>query len=367
MDRPTGGETASRFSARDLTELSISLFAREGMPQADARILSESLVAANLRGVDTHGVARIPSYIKRLRTRLVEPAPEIVVASRLPWAASVDGGNGMGAIVGQRAMAEVLARAGTFGIGAATARRSNHFGAAAFYALQAVEQGCIGVALSPASKSLAPFGSREPLFGTNPVAVAVPAGHHPPWVMDMATSVAARGHIRLAARQGQAIPEGWALDSLGQPTTNAGAAMTGVMLPFAGAKGSAIAMLVDILGGVLSGSSFAGAIRDMNVDFEAPQDVGHFFLAMQVEAFMPRAEFDARMETSIARLKALRPAAGFDEVLYPGEPEARRHAERLAKGIPLSREVYESLEVVASSAGLEMPDPVGGPEGPHYI
>jgi L-2-hydroxycarboxylate dehydrogenase (NAD+) len=348
----------SKFSARELTELSTSIFAHEGMPLADARTVADSLVTANLRGVDTHGVARIPAYVERLRTGLVEPAPKIVVTSRLPWAANIDGGNGMGAVVGQRAMDETLARAGTFGIGAATARRSNHFGAAAFYALQAVEQGCVGVTLSPASKSLAPFGSREPLFGTNPIAVAIPAGRHAPWVMDMATSVAARGHIRLAARHGEPIPEGWALDALGRPTTDAAAALAGVMLPFSGAKGSAIAMLVDILGGVLSGSGFAGSIRDMNRDFEAPQDVGHFFLAIQVEAFMPRSEFDRRMETSIARLKALKPAMGFDEVLYPGEPEARRHAEHLAGGVPLSPEVYESIKAAASLAGLEMPDPL---------
>jgi LDH2 family malate/lactate/ureidoglycolate dehydrogenase len=320
-------------------------------------------VTANLRGVDTHGVARIPSYIQRFRTGLVEVAPQIVVTSRMPWAANVDGGNGMGAVVGHRAMSEALTRARTFGIGAVTAKRSNHFGAAALYALQAVEQGCIGVSLTPASKSLAPYGSREPLFGTNPIAVAIPTGRQAPWVMDMATSVAARGHIRLAAREGQPIPEGWALDASGRPTTDAAAAMAGVMLPFSGAKGSALSMLVDILGGVLSGSGFAGSIRDMNTDFDAPQDVGHFFLAMQVEAFMPRHEFDARMEMSIARLKALQPAAGFDEVLYPGEPEARRQAERSANGIPLGAQVCEAIRIAASSAGIGMPEPLSSSSG----
>lgn len=353
------GDATARYHADDLTALAAAVFRAEALPSADAAIVAESLVSANLRGVDTHGVARIPAYVERFRTRLVEAAPAIAVEGRMPWAVCVDGGNGMGAVVAHRAMAEAIARAERLGIGAATARRSNHYGMASHYAIQAVTHGCIGVSLSPASKSLAPFGSREPLFGTNPIAVAVPAGRHAPWVMDMATSVAARGHIRLAARHGEPIPEGWALDAEGRPTTNAEAALAGVMLPFSGVKGSALAMLIDILGGVLSGSAFAGGIRDMNTDFEAPQDVGHFFLAMKVEAFMAPADFAARMEEAIARLKALQPAAGFTEVLYPGEPEARKEAERRQNGVPLSAQVAEALRAVAEAAGAAMPAPVG--------
>jgi LDH2 family malate/lactate/ureidoglycolate dehydrogenase len=351
-------DATARYGAEDLNALTAAIFRAEGLPQADAMVVAESLVSANLRGVDTHGVARVPAYVERFRTRLVEPAPTIAVEARMPWAVAVDGGNGMGPVVAHRAMAEAVQRAERLGIGAATVRRSNHYGMASFYALQAVPHGCIGVSLSPASRSLAPFGSREPLFGTNPIAVAVPAGRHAPWVMDMATSVAARGHIRLAARHGEPIPEGWALDAEGRPTTDAEAAMAGVMLPFSGVKGSAIAMLVDILGGVLSGSAFAGEIRDMNTDFEAPQDVGHFFLAMKIEAFMAPAEFAARMEEAIARLKALQPAAGFTEVLYPGEPEARKEADRRANGIPLSSQVGAALAEAAGAAGLAMPAPL---------
>ena len=353
-------ETRLLFAAEELHAFTAAVFRHWNMPEADARVVATALVSADLRGVDTHGVARIPSYVERFRRRLVDPRPAITVTSRMPWAAAVDGANGMGPVVANAAMGEAIRRANTFGIGAATAKRSNHFGAAAHYALQAVGHDCIGVCLSPASKSLAPYGSREPLFGTNPIAVAVPAGSHAPWVMDMATSIAARGHIRLAARHGKPIPEGWALDAEGRPTTDAEKALAGVMLPFAGAKGSALAMMVDILGGVLSGSAFGGEIRDMTRDFEAPQDVGHFFLAFKIEAFMPLAEFTSRMETEIARLKALRPAAGFTEVLYPGEPEARREAERRANGIPLSPQVVDSLKAVADEAGVAFPAPRGG-------
>lgn len=351
-------EQRQAYSVSELREVTERIFQYWKVPAEHSIIVADTLISANLRGVDTHGVARIPGYIERFRTKLVEPVPDIKVESRMPFAVAVDGGNGMGPVVAQAAMDEVLKRADSFGIGVATARRSNHFGTAAYYALQAAEHGCIGICLSPASKSLAPFGSMEPLFGTNPIAAAAPAGRHAPWVMDMATSIAARGHIRLAARHGQPIPEGWALDKDGRPTTDAQAALTGVMLPFSGVKGSAIAMLIDILGGVLSGSAFGGAIRDMTQDFTAPQDVGHFFLAFRVEALMPLDEFNARMEEEIARLKALKPAAGFEEVLYPGEPEARKEKQRAKSGIPLTAQVVDAVRKEAEEAGLAFPSPV---------
>lgn len=356
-------EQRQAYSADELRTLTEGIFQHWKVPAAHSITIADTLISANLRGVDTHGVARIPGYIERFRTKLVEPSPDIKIESRMPFAVTVDGGNGMGPVVAQAAMDEVLKRADTLGFGIATAKHSNHFGTAAYYAAQAAEHGCIGICLSPASKSLAPFGSMEPFFGTNPIAAAAPAGRHAPWVMDMATSVAARGHIRLAARHGEAIPEGWALDKEGRPTTDAEAALTGVMLPFSGVKGSAIAMLIDILGGVLSGSAFGGAIRDMTQDFTAPQDVGHFFLAFRIEALMPLSEFNARMEEQIARLKALKPAAGFEEVLYPGEPEARREKQRARDGIPLTVQVVDAVRKEAGEAGLAFPESVLAPAG----
>ncbi|ESR24511.1 Ldh family oxidoreductase [Lutibaculum baratangense] len=340
----------------DLLEgFAIEVFDRCGLPREHAEAVGKSLVLANLRGVDTHGVARIPGYVGRFGPELVNPRPRFEETSRFPWAVAIDADNAMGPVVAEHAMKGALARAASFGIGGATVRRSNHFGAASLFALQAPPEGCIGIVMSPASKSLAPYGSREPLFGTNPFAVAVPAGRHAPWVLDMATSVAARGHIRLAARRNEPIPEGWALDAEGRPTTNAQDALGGVMLPFAGPKGSALAMMVDIMGGVLAGSAFAGAIRDMNTDFEAPQDVGHFFLAINLAAFMEPHEFAGRMEEAIARLKSLEPAAGFDEVLYPGELEARRTQTRLKEGIPLTPEVVKALVGVGEELGVPFP------------
>jgi len=347
-------ESAARpLDAARLRSFASGVFTHCGLESEASAIVAENLVWADLHGIDTHGVARIPAYVERFGLKLVDPRPSLRIETRMPFAASLDGGNGMGAVVAERAMREALQRAESVGIGVVVARRSNHFGAAGYWARKAVPKGCIGICVSPASKSLAPFGSKAPLFGTNPFAVAVPVGSRPPWVMDFATSVAARGHIRLAAREGRPIPEGWSLDRDGNPTTDAARALEGVMLPFAGPKGSALSMLADILGGVLAGAAFAGEIRDMNTDFSAPQDLGHFFLAMRVDAFMPAEAFAARMETMIERIKALPPVPGVNEVMYPGEPEARVAAERAKGGIPLSDTTRAALARLAARLGID--------------
>ncbi len=347
----------TRWSSDALETFSRDVFIALGVPAQDAVQVAHGLVNADLIGVSTHGVARLPSYVERLVRGLVNPRPEITVQQRLPWSVTIDADNAMGALGANRAVREVRERVGQLGIGAAVVRGSNHYGTAGFYARALAGSDSIGICLSPASKSLAPFGSQEPLLGTNPWAVSIPAGRHPNWTMDMATSVAARGHIRLAAKAGTPIPEGWALDGDGLPTTDPVKALRGVMLPFAGPKGSAIAMMVDILGGVLSGSAYGGDIRDMNVDFEAPQNVGHFFMAFKIAAFIEPADFADRMETLIARLKALKPAAGVTEVMYPGEPEARSAQAKHSSGIALKPEIVAALQKTAEDLHLSFPAP----------
>jgi L-2-hydroxycarboxylate dehydrogenase (NAD+) len=348
---------APHFRPDELEAFTARVFEAEGMPQADARCVARTLVFGNLRGLDTHGVGRIPAYLKRIRAGQINLAPKIGATSTMPFATVVDGDNAMGPVVAQACIDACLASVERLGIGVATARRSNHFGAASAYTVPLTARGCIAMAMAPGAKSLAPHGSRAPLLGTNPLAVAAPAGRHAPWSLDMAASVAARGHVRMAAQAGRSIPEGWALDAAGAPTTDPEAALRGVMLPFGGAKGSALSMMVDVLAGVLAGAGFAGTTRDWNLDFDGPADVGHFFLVMKVEAFLPLAEFEARMETAIARLKALRPAEGFDEVLYPGERAGRTQTARLRDGIALSAPALKALRALAREQGIALPDP----------
>lgn len=354
----TEDKAAQRFAPEQLERFVARVFHAEGLPPDDARIVAQTLVFANLRGVDTHGIMRVPAYLKRLRAGLFNPMPRIDVRRPMPFSATVDGDNAMGPVVARACMEACLQTAADIGIGIATARRSNHFGAAAAFTVPAAEAGCIAMVMAPGARTLAPHGSRAPLFGTNPIAVAVPAGRHPVWSLDMAVSVAARGHVRLARQAGRQIPEGWALDEAGAPTTDPDAALRGVMLPIAGPKGSALSMLVDILAGVLSGAAFAGDTGDWNADFSGPADVGHFFLVMKVEAFMPLHEFNARMETSIARLHALPPATGFESVHYPGERSARLQAERSVSGIPVPVPVRDSLAALAQELELEFPAPL---------
>jgi L-2-hydroxycarboxylate dehydrogenase (NAD+) len=347
--------SSARFAHDELAAFSVSVLVLAGLPDDDARTVAASLVHADLIGVSTHGVARLPSYVERLRTKMVNPRPNISVERRARWSASIDADNAMGAVVAQRAVAEVRAMMEEFGIGAVVVRGSNHFGTAGYYARAISGDDGVGICMSPASRSLAPFGSQEPLLGTNPYAVSAPAGRYAPWTMDMASSIAARGHIRIAAREGKSIPEGWALDQQGRPTTDPNLALKGVMLPFAGAKGSALAMMIDIFGGVMSGSAFAGDIRDMNFDFEAPQNVGHFFMGWKIDSFIDLAVFNLRMEKLIERVKALKPAAGFTEVMYPGELESNAHERHLVTGVPLKNEIAAALGMVGEEFGVKFP------------
>jgi L-2-hydroxycarboxylate dehydrogenase (NAD+) len=344
-----------RFSWQGLQAFCEAVLGRLGLPEADATVVAASLLHADLIGVSTHGVARLPSYAERLRRGIVNKTPSINVETKTAWSAVIDADNAMGAVAADRAVTVARRLTDGTGIGAVTVRGSNHFGAAGYYARALSGDDRVGICLSPASKSLAPFGSQEPLLGTNPWSISVPAGKYAPWIMDMATSVAARGHIRIAAKEGKPIPEGWALDGEGRPTVDAVQALRGVMLPFAGPKGSALAMMVEILGGVMAGSGFAGGIRDMNFDFEAPQDVGHFFMCWKIEAFMDLAHFNSRMEILVERMKALKPAAGVSEVMYPGEIEARTAQANRLCGIAIKPEIAEGLRELGEGLGLAFP------------
>jgi len=316
---------------------------RRGVPEVDARATARGLVGANLRGVDTHGLSCLPDYAKALDEKRLKATPTMTVERRLPWAATLDADNGLGPVAATRAMELALESADQLGVGAVAVRRSNHFGAAGVYAARAAERGCVGIVTANASSVCAPFGAAAPMLGTNPLAVAVPVGRHPAFVLDMATSEGSRKKVRKALAEGKPIPSGWALGPDGRPTTDPQAALAGVMLPFGGVKGAGVTLLMDILSGVLTGAEFGGRVLSVMTNQERESGNGHFVLAFKVSAFMPEADFRARMDEEIARLKALPPAAGFDEVMYPGEREWRIEAERSAKGIPLPISLVKTI------------------------
>jgi LDH2 family malate/lactate/ureidoglycolate dehydrogenase len=329
-----------------------NLLIAHGLSAEDADIVADCLVRADLRGVDTHGLMRLPIYLDRLRRGLVNARPHLEAKRVTPVAVLLDGQDGFGFVVATRAMAEAIAMAETYGIGIVAVRRSTHFGMAASYVLQAIEAGYMSLVFTNASPAMPPWGGREALLGTSPFAAGAPGGQDGPFLLDMSPAVAARGKIRRAERRGERIPEGYALDAEGRPTTDPVKALAGVVLPIGGPKGSGLAMLMDIFGGVISGASFGGDVGDQYKRFDASQDVGHFFLAMKPDLFISADEYRVRMDTLVRRIHSAPTAEGFAEVLMPGEIEAREEARRRRSGLPFSRSEVATLQEEAAKAGV---------------
>ena len=272
-----------------------AIFGGRGLSDDDAARVAECLLEAELRGLSSHGISRIPIYTKRLRLKLVNPRPEVKMTLVAPAVAHIDGDNGMGFVVASRAMSEAIERARNFGIGMAMATNSNHFGMAASYLVQAIAAGMAAIVFTNASPAMPIWGGRTPFLGTSPIGIAVPGGDIP-LVLDMATSVAARGRIRRAAQKNEPVPEGWALDAQGRPTTDAQAAYEGVVLPLGGPKGSGLSLLMEAFAGVMAGAAFGGAVGNQYEDFDQPQNVGHMFIAMLPELFLGTEAYATRME-----------------------------------------------------------------------
>ncbi len=348
--------TATRyFTAEELETYAKALFRHAGLLPEDAAVVAADLVKANLRGIDSHGVSRIPMYLERLSRGLVNPRPNITVKRVAGAVAEVDADNGMGFLASHRAMDEAIQLARECGIGLVGVRNSTHFGMGALYALQAIEAGFVSMIFTNSSPAIPMWGARTTFLGASPIAAGVPGGKHPPYVMDMAMTVIARGKIRLAAMRGEPIQPGLALDSEGNPTTDAGRAFEGVCLPFGGVKGSVLATLMDLMSGVLTGANFGGEVKSLYFDHSGPQNVGHMFFAIRPDLFMSMEDFEDRMDAFTERAKALPRAAGVDEILIPGEPEQRTEQRRLRTGIPVTANVIADLTAEGGKAGAAFP------------
>ncbi len=328
------------------------LLVSNGIPPADAATVAGCLVQADLRGVDTHGLMRLPVYLERIRTGMLNRTPKLVVEKKTPVAAAIDGDNGFGFVTATRAMDEAISMARAFGLGIVSVRHSNHFGMAASYVLQAIDAGMMSMVFTNASRAMPPWGGREGLLGTSPFASGAPGGKLPPFVLDMSPAVAARGKIRKAERRGEPIPLGFALDAAGRPTTDATAALGGVVLPMGGPKGSGLAMMMDIFGGVISGAAFAGDVADQYKAKDRRQNVGHFFLAMKPDLFVSEVDYKARMDILSERIRTCPKADGVDEILLPGEPESREEARRQRSGLPYAPAEVATLNEEAAKTGV---------------
>ncbi|GAB7389107.1 Ldh family oxidoreductase [Bacillaceae bacterium] len=316
--------------------------------------MADSLIHADLRGVDSHGVVRTAIYLKRVEAGMIDPSAEITIDAETDATVLLNGHNNFGAVVGTKAVEIALRKAKKTGIAAVGVKHSNHFGTGAYYVLKALEKDMILLVMSNASQTMPPTGGIRPFIGTNPLAVGFPTEREVPFVLDMATSVVARGKIIVAARKGKSIPLGWAIDKEGRPTTDAQAALEGSVLPVGGAKGYAISMFIDILCGVLTGAGFGRYVNNMYENWEQPQNVGHFFIAIDIDKFMPLSAFKSRLDQYIREIKAEPKAPGVDEILIPGELEHRTTLARKQNGIELPRKVVEELTEIGEKYGLSL-------------
>jgi LDH2 family malate/lactate/ureidoglycolate dehydrogenase len=340
-----------------LSDESLRAFVRDIMlglkaPEENAQVMADSLVAANLRGVDSHGLQLLPFYVAQIEDGRVNASGKGKLAFEAGALVSYDGENCLGQLVARECCRHAARVAKEHGLGLVVARESNHFGAAAWWAKQISGEGMIGVVLCNASAIVAPWQGSEPRWGTNPICVSVPGGG---WLLDMATTTVAMGRIYKAGiNREPEIPPGWAMDSDGAPTTSTEAALQGLLMPLGGYKGSGLAMMVEMLTGVLSGGAISTELGGLRVKSQ-PFRVSQFFLAIDVERLMPREEFEERMARLVAMAKSSKPARGEEEVLVAGEPEWREESRRRLEGIPVSGPLWEQLTQIAGRLGVTLP------------
>ena len=326
-----------------------------GMPADRAALVARSLVAANLRAVDSHGVQLIVLYIPHIEAGFVNLSADGRIVSETSTTMVYDGDNGVGQWIASIGADHAIRLAAATGLGVVSVRNSNHIGMAAFWARRMVARGQIGLVFTNASPLVAPWQGRERRLSTNPICMAVPGGRRPAWLLDMATTTVAMGKIMKAVHAGeQELPHGWALDSRGRPTTSADAALQGFLMPLGGYKGYGLAMMVEILCSVLSGGAIGSEVGDPR-EGKGPVRYSHCFVAIDIERFLPLHDFAARMDHMIDLMKSASPAEGYDEVLVAGEPEWRAQEIRCRDGIPLDDGLWSKLVAEAQRLGVAAP------------
>ena len=355
------------FRPEDLTDYMVRFFVKLNVPEKDARTAAEVLLSADLRGVDSHGIIRLNTYYgDRLRKGLIDPLSPVTVLNETPVSLALSGGNGLGQVVGKQAMQRCIEKARQIGMAMVTVRNSNHYGIAGYYAMMALEQDMIGISFTNSQPLVAPTYGRKALIGTNPIAVAVPAGSQRPYVLDMATSIVPIGRITVYDKAAKKIPEGWGIDKDGLVTTNpADVLKGGALMPLGGIdlmrgyKGYGLGLLVDIFSGVLSGAAFADDVAHPS-DQGKFANVGHFFGAIRIDAFRPLTEFKQDMDAIFQKMKDSPKAVGQERIYIHGEKEFERAETNRKNGVPLLLPVVNSLKDAGKQVGVEFDLPVVG-------
>lgn len=354
------------FDHATLKQFTYDVFLKIGCPPDHAQLATEVLLSADLRGIDSHGVARLSGYVRLWEAGRVNTKPNIKIVHETASTAVVDGDAGLGLVVAPKAMEIAIAKAKQVGSGWVSVKNSNHFGIAGYHTLMAVKQDMIGMAMTNASPLVAPTFATERMLGTNPIAVAIPAGKQPPFVGDMATTTAANGKLEILQRKNKQAPLGWIQDKDGKPSSNPHELKEGGALIPLGSdpehgshKGYVLGSIVDIFSAVLSGANYGPWVPPF-VSFLAPpadpvgEGIGHFLGALRIDAFRPADEFKHHMDNWITRFRKTKTIAGQEKVLIPGDPEREMEAIRMKEGIPLNNNVLNDLKVLAEKLGLDI-------------
>ena len=346
-----------RVMASQIRELCIAVLMAAGYPPPDAADMSDCLLTASLRGVDTHGVARLPAYVRVVQSGKCPAAADIRVVADAGAAALLDGGGGFGFVPATRAMRISIEKARAWGIGAVGVRNSGHYGMAACYPLLAARCGMLGIAITNSDPLIVSPGSRGRMVGNNPIALAAPAGDDPPLVLDIATSTVSMAKIRRALASDERIPIGWGVDADGHPTDDPGAVIEGgALLPFGGHKGFGLALFVEIFSGLLTGGPF-GKNAHAGLHYGGTKDnkCGHFVVAVNIDAFISQHDFAQRMKTWIAELRSHGDGNSPERVRLPGDRADQEERRRLAEGIPITETDLSGLRGLASELGVRLP------------
>lgn len=353
------------YTYTQLKGFALNVFVKMGCPADQAEIAAKTLVSADLRGVDSHGVARLSGYVRLWEADRINPNPEIKIIHETPSTAVVDGDAGLGLVVGPAAMKIAIEKANKVGTGWVPVKNSNHFGIAGYHSMLALEEDMIGISMTNASPLVAPTWSKERMLGTNPIAVAIPAGEEPPFVADFATTTAANGKLEILQRKKENTPIGWVQDKEGNPTIDAfGVKKGGALLPLGSDrehgshKGYCLGSIVDIFTAVLSGASFGPwappFVSFLPVADDMPgEGLGHFFGAMRIDAFQTKQHFKNNMDKWIQRFRNASPVEGQESVLVPGDPERILEKERIKSGIKLLKPVEDDLKDLAEKFEID--------------
>lgn len=353
------------FTVEQLRSFTLSIFQKIGCSLADATLATNVLLSADLRGIDSHGLARLSGYVRLWEAKRINTSPLVRTIYETPSTAVVDGDSGLGLVVAPKAMEVAISKAKQVGTGWVSVKNSNHFGIAGYHAMMALDHDMIGITMTNASPLVAPTFSIERMLGTNPIAVAIPANEQPPFVADLATTTAANGKLEILQRKNKLAPTGWIQDKIGKSSTNPHELKEGGALIPLGSdyehgshKGYALGSVVDIFSAVLSGANYGPWVPPFVAFLQPPAEpvgegIGHFFGAMRVDAFRPAEEFKKHMDQWITRFRNAKPIQGKERVLIPGDPEREMEAIRKIEGIPLNTKVIDDLKKLSETFNVQ--------------